>query len=82
MRPREEQVSNIFRATIGLHGRDVMDWLKDSGSDLQAGRPQAEARQHKGVWEYEAMLSENAIQQKAGWRQIQLSFVSLDTSAI
>ncbi len=43
-----------------------MDWLKDSGSDLQAGRPQAEARQHKGVWEYEAMLSENAIQQKYG----------------
>lgn len=32
---------NIFRATI--HGRDVMDWTKDSGSDLQAGRPQAGA---------------------------------------
>lgn len=32
---------NIFRATV--NGRDLMDWTKHSGSDLQAGRPQAGA---------------------------------------
>ncbi len=74
MKPREEQVSKYFQShyTWG-GGRDGLDkgfWEWSTGW-VASGRAHVNT---KGVWEYEAILPENAIQQKDGWR---LRFVSL-----
>jgi len=64
---------SIFRATV--NGRDLTNWTKHSGSDIQAGRPQAGAHvSTKGVWEYETKLPKNATQKN---QQFVLRFVFL-----
>lgn len=81
MKPREEKVSKYFQSHCKWERPDGLDkafWEWSTGWEA-SGRGTC---QHKGVWEYEAKLPENATQKNHGWQQFVLRFVSLRTCAV
>lgn len=81
MKPREEKVSKYFQSHCKWERPDGLDkafWEWSTGREA-SGRGTC---QHKGVWEYEAKLPENATQKNHGWQQFVLRFVSLRTCAV